>query len=74
MLNNTAAARTFANEMLSFRNQMIDWQLQQIKVAQENSIAWMNASIGAWETGEKTLRAANAAVLDTFAPAEAAKA
>lgn len=67
---NTAAARAFANEMISFRNQMIDWQLQQAKVAQDNSIAFMKASFGAWESGEKSLRAANAAVLDAFAPTE----
>lgn len=74
MLYNAATTRAFANEMISFRNQMVDWQLQQLKVAQENGLAWMKASVAAMESGEKALRATNAALLDTFAPTESAKA
>ncbi|MCB9766240.1 MAG: hypothetical protein H6739_41075 [Alphaproteobacteria bacterium] len=71
MLDNhtaTATARALTEEVLSFRDQMVDWQLGQLRQAQGWTNDWLKAAQSGLEIQEKAVRAWNRTLLDAWMP------
>ncbi|MCB9796717.1 MAG: hypothetical protein H6741_28800 [Alphaproteobacteria bacterium] len=65
----TSAARSLTHEMISLRNEIVDWQIGQMKKANEQGAELMKTWASGLELSERITRAWTQTVVDTFLPA-----
>ena len=66
-------ARSFAQEMIAAQKQVFEWQMAQMKMMDQQSRAFTDATRAGVEKSQKTMLDMSKTLVDTFMPAEAAK-